>query len=54
MEDGIVDINEMRLKRITDAIRKDNELDEEMKTDLYMFLGSLEGCRKAMEILRKR
>ena len=45
------DINEMRVNRIADAIRKDNELDDEMKSDLYMFLGELYGCMKLLDTM---
>ena len=45
------DINEMRVNSIADAIRKDNELDDEMKSDLYMFLGELYGCMKLLDTM---
>ena len=47
----IPDVNEMRVNRIADAIRKDNELDDEQKCDLYMFLGELYGCMKLLDYL---
>lgn len=50
----IPDINEMRVNRIADAIRKDNELDDEVKSDLYMFLGELYGCMKLLDIMNKK
>ena len=48
------DLNEMRVNRIANSIRKDNELDDEQKSDLYMFLGELYGCMKLLDIMNKK
>ena len=45
------DIDEMRTQRIVEAVKKDNELTEEMKDNLYVFIGELIGTKKAMKII---
>ena len=47
----IPDIDEMRTQRIVEAVRKDSELTEEIKDDLYIFIGELIGTKKAMKII---
>ncbi len=48
------DLNEMRVNRIADAIRKDSNLDDEQKSDLYMFLGELYGCMKLLDTMNSK
>ena len=47
----IPDINEIRVNRIAEAIKKDKELTDEMKSELYMFLGELYGCMKLLDTM---
>ena len=50
----VADINEKRVNCIANAIGKDNELDDEQKSDLYMFLGELYGCMKLLDTMNKK
>ena len=48
------DLNETRVNLIANSIRKDNELNDEQKSDLYMFFGELYGCMKLLDIMNKK
>ena len=48
-----VTVEDIKTQYIIDAIRKDNDLEEDIKTQLYMFLGEMIGTKKAMDIIIK-
>ena len=45
------DLNETRVNLIASSIRKNKELNDEQKSDLYMFLGELYGCMKLLDTM---
>lgn len=49
-----LDLTETRVNLIASSIRKNEELNDEQKSDLYMFLGELYGCMKLLDIMNKK
>ena len=49
-----LDPNETRVNLIASSIRKDEELNNEQKSDLYMFLGELYGCMKLLDTMNSK
>ncbi len=49
-----LDLNVTRVNLIAGSIRKNEELNDEQKSDLYMFLGELYGCMKLLDTMNKK